>query len=211
MQENGAGITGNKELCNVYNYWYQLLTYWTVYNDCDIFYFTSTLRCNVFTNVVRFNPKLKRSGAGGSSVSIVSVYGLDDRAIEVRSPTEAKDFSYSLCIQTGSGPHTALCPVGTAGPFSGSKARPGHDADNSPHLVPRSWMSRSYTSSHPCVFLGVKWDSVTFALQRSVHILTAQFWSPSLFHSLSYQRYFNIYDNTATEKYSRWKIFFFYI
>jgi hypothetical protein len=29
----------------------------------------------------------------GSSVSTVSVYGLDDRAIEVRSPAEAKVFS----------------------------------------------------------------------------------------------------------------------
>jgi hypothetical protein len=28
----------------------------------------------------------------GSSVSIVSGYGLDDRAIEVRSPAEAKEF-----------------------------------------------------------------------------------------------------------------------
>jgi hypothetical protein len=28
----------------------------------------------------------------GSSVSIVSGYGLDDRAIEVRSPAEAKGF-----------------------------------------------------------------------------------------------------------------------
>jgi hypothetical protein len=33
------------------------------------------------------------------------------------------------------------------GPCPGAKARPGRDADHSPHLVPRSWMSRSYTSS----------------------------------------------------------------
>jgi hypothetical protein len=32
------------------------------------------------------------SGSRGSSVSIVSDYGLDDRAIEVRSPAEAKGF-----------------------------------------------------------------------------------------------------------------------
>jgi hypothetical protein len=32
----------------------------------------------------------------------VSDYGLDDRAIGVRSPAEAKDFSSSLCVQTGS-------------------------------------------------------------------------------------------------------------
>jgi hypothetical protein len=48
----------------------------------------------------------------------VSDYGLDDRAIEVRSPTGA-DFSSSPCVQTG-------------GSFPGGKARPGRDADHSP-------------------------------------------------------------------------------
>jgi hypothetical protein len=28
--------------------------------------------------------------------------------------------------------------MGTGGPFPGGKARPGRDADHSPHLVPRS-------------------------------------------------------------------------
>jgi hypothetical protein len=82
----------------------------------------------------------------GSSVSIVSGYGLDDRAIEVRSLAEAKDFSSSLCVQTGSGAHPASCKMSTGSPFPGAKARPGRDADHSPHLVPRSRMSRSYTS-----------------------------------------------------------------
>jgi len=40
-----------------------------------------------------------------SSGSIVSDYGLDDQAIEVRSPAGAKDFSSSFCVQTGSGAH----------------------------------------------------------------------------------------------------------
>jgi hypothetical protein len=48
-----------------------------------------------------------------SSGSIVSDYGLDDRAIGVRSPAGAKDFSYSLFIQTGSGAHQASCTMGT--------------------------------------------------------------------------------------------------
>jgi hypothetical protein len=38
----------------------------------------------------------------GSSVRIMSDYELDDQAIEVRSPAEAKDFSSSLCVHTGS-------------------------------------------------------------------------------------------------------------
>jgi hypothetical protein len=68
----------------------------------------------------------------GSSVNMVSCYSLDDRAIQVRSPTEAKDFSCSLCVQTGSEAHPASCAMGTGGPFPGGKARPGRDADHSP-------------------------------------------------------------------------------
>jgi hypothetical protein len=62
----------------------------------------------------------------------VSAYGLDDRAIGVRSPAEAKDFSSSLCVQTSSGAHPASCTMGTGDPFSGAKARPGRDANHSP-------------------------------------------------------------------------------
>jgi hypothetical protein len=68
----------------------------------------------------------------GSSVSIASGYGLDDWAIEVRSLAEAKDFSSSLCVQTGSGAHPASCTMGTGGPFPGGKVQPGHDTDHSP-------------------------------------------------------------------------------
>jgi hypothetical protein len=67
-----------------------------------------------------------------SSVSIMSDYGLDDRAIGVRFPAGAKDFSCSLCVQTGSGAHPASYTTGTGGPFRGGKAQPGRDADHSP-------------------------------------------------------------------------------
>jgi hypothetical protein len=67
-----------------------------------------------------------------SSLSIVSDYGLDDRVIRVRSPAGEKDFSSSLCVQTGSGAHPASCTMGTEGPFPGGKARPRRDADHSP-------------------------------------------------------------------------------
>jgi hypothetical protein len=67
-----------------------------------------------------------------SSVSIVSDYGLDDRAIGVRSPVEAREFSYSLFVQTGSGTHPVSCTMCTGGPFPGAKARPERDADHSP-------------------------------------------------------------------------------
>jgi hypothetical protein len=62
----------------------------------------------------------------------VSDYGLDDRARGVRSPAGAKDFSSSLCVQTGSEAHPSSCTVGTGGPFPGGKALPGRDADHSP-------------------------------------------------------------------------------
>jgi hypothetical protein len=62
----------------------------------------------------------------------VSDYGLDDRAIAVRSPAGAKDFSSSLCAQTGSEAHPASCTMGTGDPFSGGKVRQGRDADHSP-------------------------------------------------------------------------------
>jgi hypothetical protein len=57
----------------------------------------------------------------------VSDYGLDDRAIEVRSPTGA-DFSSSPCIQTSSGAHPASYSMGT----ERGKAWPGRDTDHSP-------------------------------------------------------------------------------
>jgi hypothetical protein len=61
----------------------------------------------------------------------VSDYGLDDRAIKVRSPTGAH-FSCSPCVQIGSGAHPASYPMGTGGSFSGGKVWPGRDADHSP-------------------------------------------------------------------------------
>jgi hypothetical protein len=62
----------------------------------------------------------------------VSGYGLDDRAIGVRSPAGAKDFSSNLRVQTGSGAHPVFYTMGTGGPIPGGKARPGRDADHSP-------------------------------------------------------------------------------
>jgi hypothetical protein len=68
----------------------------------------------------------------GSSVSILSGYGLEDREIEVRSPAEAKDFSFILCVQTDCGAHPASYTVGTGGHFPGAKTRPARDPDHSP-------------------------------------------------------------------------------
>jgi hypothetical protein len=43
---------------------------------------------------------------------------------------EAKDFSSSLWVQTGSGAHPAFCTVGNGGPFPGGEEQPGRDADH---------------------------------------------------------------------------------
>jgi hypothetical protein len=57
-------------------------------------------------------------------------YGLDDRAIGVRSTAGAKDFSSILCVQTGSGAQPPVQWVpGVLSP--GVKARPGRDVVHS--------------------------------------------------------------------------------
>jgi hypothetical protein len=58
-------------------------------------------------------------GYRGTSIIIVSDYGLDNRAIGVRFPGEAEVISSSLCVQTGSGAHPTSYPLGTWGPFLG--------------------------------------------------------------------------------------------
>jgi hypothetical protein len=67
-------------------------------------------------------------GAGGSSVSIVSDHRLGDG---FRSPTEAKDLSSSLCVETTSEAKPASYPMRTVCPFPGGKARPERVANHS--------------------------------------------------------------------------------
>jgi hypothetical protein len=83
----------------------------------------------------------------GSSVSMVSGYGLDGQAIEVRSPAEAKGFSSSLCFQTGCGAHQSLVQWVLWVLFQWLKRSRGVTLTTHPHLAPRSRMSGSYTSS----------------------------------------------------------------
>jgi hypothetical protein len=70
--------------------------------------------CSAFTDKVQCNCHFPAAGchscfycvilgswSRGRLVSIVSDYGLDDRAIGVRSSAGANDFSSNLCVQTG--------------------------------------------------------------------------------------------------------------
>jgi hypothetical protein len=69
----------------------------------------------------------------GSSVSIVSGYGLDGWAIIEFSMLSRGERIFALTrVQTGSGAHPASRTMGTRGPFSGAKVRPGRDTDHSP-------------------------------------------------------------------------------
>jgi hypothetical protein len=90
----------------------------------------------------------------GSSVSIVSDYGLDDRAIGVRSRRGQRIFPL-LCVQTGSGAYPASYTMGTGVLSPRVKSGRGVTLITHPHLVPRSSMSRSYTTSPPNRLHGV--------------------------------------------------------
>jgi hypothetical protein len=94
----------------------------------------------------------------GSSVSIVSDHSLDNKD---SIPGRGKGFFlYSLCPERLWGPPSLLSNWYWRS-YPGGKARPGHDTTNL-HLVPRSRMSRDYTSSPPYRPHGVYRDS--FAL-----------------------------------------------
>jgi hypothetical protein len=115
--------------------------------NCYMFPYQSSTSALSNKGICDWKPLGRRlKGSLGSLVSMVFDYG-------VRSTTEAENFFSNPCVQTGSGAHPTSYPVVT-GPFTGGKVQPGRDADLYPHLVPRSRMSRRYTSSPP-KFLGV--------------------------------------------------------
>jgi hypothetical protein len=98
----------------------------------------------------------------GSSLSIVSGYGPDDWTIEVRSPAQARYFPLTSVSRPALGP-TQPPVQWLPGVLSPGLMR-GRDVTltTHPHLLPRSWMSRSYTSSLPCACKGVLWDCFCF-------------------------------------------------
>jgi hypothetical protein len=122
--------------------------------------------CQELVNIIIISTTTTTTtGSRGISVSIESGYGLNDWANEVRSPAVAKDFSSSLCVQTGSGAHTA--PVqwvqGVLSP--GVKRGRSVTLTTHPHLVPRSRMSRSYTSSPPSACMACSGTALLLLLQ----------------------------------------------
>jgi hypothetical protein len=86
----------------------------------------------------------------GSSVSIVCDYRLEDRPNGVRSLIEKRIFPLASVSRLALRPTQP--PIQCRGPFPGSKARSGRDANRSLQ-VPKSRMSKSYTISplsHAC-------------------------------------------------------------
>jgi hypothetical protein len=78
----------------------------------------------------------------------------------IRSPTEVEDFPSSLCVRTGSGSHSASCPMGTAVLSPGVKRGRGVTLTTHPYPVPRLSMSMSYTSSPPCTSMACSWTAL---------------------------------------------------
>jgi hypothetical protein len=123
--------------------------------------------------ILRIQSVTQKKGSRGSSVSIVSDYGLDDRG---SIPDRGRGFSSSLCVQTGSGAHPASCTVGTGDPFPEGKARPGRDADHSPHLVPKLRMSRAIPPLTPSVSTACSGITLLYlTVKKTLHHYKDQF------------------------------------
>jgi hypothetical protein len=88
------------------------------------------------------NTETVTASAGAGAAQSVQCLATD-WTTGVLFPTEANSPS-SLCVQISSEAHPASYSTGTGG-----KARPGRDANHSPHLVRKSRQSKSCTSSPP--------------------------------------------------------------
>jgi hypothetical protein len=100
----------------------------------------------------------------GSSGSIVSDDGLDDRAIEVRSPTGA-DFLLAPASRSALGPTQPPIQWVPVVLSPGVKRGRGVTQTTHPHIVPRLRMSMSYTSSSPCASMACSGTALLFFLQ----------------------------------------------
>jgi hypothetical protein len=140
-----AGKWHFEERCIRYNY---TLFIWVLCRDQRKWTILVGEQC-IWEQFIQVSLYIIDQRSRGSSVSIVSDYGLDEREIRVRSLAGTKEFSSNLCVQTGSGAHPAPCTKDTGCPFPGAKRGLGMTLNTHPHLVPRSRMSRGYTSSPP--------------------------------------------------------------
>jgi hypothetical protein len=97
------------------------------------------------------------------SGSIVSDYGLDDRAIGVRSRQGQRIFRLASVSRPALGPTQP--PVQWV---PGVKRGRVVTLTTHPHLVPRSWMSRSYISSPPSASMACNGTALLFIIYRII-------------------------------------------
>jgi hypothetical protein len=107
-------------------------------------------------------------------VSIACGYGLDYRAIEVRSGQRQRIFPLASESRPAVGATQPPVQWVPAVLFPGIKLVWGVTLTTHPHLVPRSWMSRSYTFSPPLAFVGVLWDCITFIYIKKIYKFTPE-------------------------------------
>jgi hypothetical protein len=82
-------------------------------------------------------------------------------------PGRSKSFSCNLCVQAVSGAYAASCTMGTGGPFLGSKARPGLDADHSPPSSAEVVNEYELYILSPCASIDVLCDLFFTIVERS--------------------------------------------
>jgi hypothetical protein len=75
-----------------------------------------------------------------------------------------KNFSFNLCVQTGSGVHPASCPMSTGILSQGVKRGRDVNLTIHSHLVPISTVSRSYSSSPPSTVTACSGTALAFFL-----------------------------------------------
>jgi hypothetical protein len=122
------------------------------------------------SNYFHFSYSIRVTWSRGSSVSIVW--------LRIGQPGDRGSIPRDIFLEP-------LCPDLLWGPLSHLyftlflpgvlspmiKCGRGVTLTTHPHLVPRSWMSRSYTSSPPCASVGVLWDCIR-VIQLRKFILT---------------------------------------
>jgi hypothetical protein len=98
----------------------------------------------------------------------------------------------SLCVQIGYGARPASCPMGTGVLSTGVKRGRGMTQTTHPHVVPRSWMSTSYTPlppAPPCACCGT---ALPFPCLEKTSVFPTNLRIPGLYNnfhkSVSYMR-----------------------